>query len=48
MYKFICPNNHSSYSASKDGTDPACPTCGEPTQLVSQESLDKPTPKVES
>lgn len=42
MYVFICSNNHTSYSASKEQFDPSCPTCGEPTKLVSQES-DKAT-----
>ena len=47
MYVFACSNNHTSYSASKEQKDMTCPTCGEPTVLVSEES-DKPTPQVES
>lgn len=48
MYVFECSNGHISYSAAKEQTDPACPTCGEPTQLVTGESQDKSTPQVES
>jgi hypothetical protein len=47
MYRFACSNGHTSYSASKEQTDPACPECGDPTYLVGEEP-DKPTPKVES
>lgn len=48
MYKFICSNNHTSYSAAKEQHDPACPVCGEPTHLVNQESEDKTTKAIES
>lgn len=46
MYLFTCSNGHTSHSASKEQKDPACPTCGEPTWLVSEESQDKPTKAV--
>jgi Zn finger protein HypA/HybF involved in hydrogenase expression len=47
MYQFECPKGHKSYSASKEQHDPACPTCGEPTHLVTADSQDRVTPKVE-
>lgn len=46
MYVFTCSNNHKSYSASKEQRDSSCPTCGEPTHLVTNESQDKPTKAV--
>jgi hypothetical protein len=46
MYRFACSNGHTSYSASKEQTDPACPECGEPSYIVSEEP-DKPTPETE-
>lgn len=46
MYQFICSNNHTSYSAAEEPTDKTCPTCGEPTHLVNDESQDRVTKPV--
>jgi Zn finger protein HypA/HybF involved in hydrogenase expression len=48
MYKFTCTNGHISWSASKEQYDMSCPECGEPTHLITSESADRVTPKVES
>jgi hypothetical protein len=40
MYVFTCPNDHKSYSASKEQYHSECPECGEPTKLVGDESQE--------